>query len=134
MKKYALLVIGLAGVIYMASAWSQCSNGVDTGGECVPPEELGLPGYGNQQQAPESKIVWADRWGAFALDKRNGYTGASVEKENKSIASQDAITQCIQKGGKDCEIILAFHNQCGAVAQIKGGGGVSTASAPTIKM
>lgn len=130
----SITTIVLLACLYTPIAWSQCSTGVDTGGGgCVPPDAPGMPGYqGNanqQQQAPQPQAVWADRWGAIAVDNNTGQAGTIEGQESESKANQIALAYCRQNGSKNCQIILSFHNQCAAVAL--GGGGAGHAGSPT---
>jgi len=115
----AITILALTVGIYASPAWSQCSTGVDTGGgACIPPDAPGIPGYqGNTsaQQAPQPRAVWADRWGAIAIDMKTGQAGTIEGQENKLKATQTALAYCAQNGSKNCEVILSFHNQCAAV-------------------
>ena len=66
---------------------------------------------GNQSVAP----VWADRWGAIATDNKTGSLGVSVDMKNKTKAQKAAIADCQAKGGKTCEVDIAYYNQCAAM-------------------
>lgn len=71
----------------------------------------------NQSSHPsvERRQVWADRWGAIAVDTapRNsvGY-GAVTGMERKSQAERAALKSCREKGGTRCEIEISYYNQC----------------------
>lgn len=65
---------------------------------------------GVQRTAP--RAAWADRWGAIATDGENSILGTSVGMRSKRQAEKTALTQCREKGGNQCEVDLAFYNQC----------------------
>ncbi|WP_430539351.1 DUF4189 domain-containing protein [Luteibacter jiangsuensis] len=104
-----------------ATAWGQCATGVNTGGgNCVPPDASGMPGYnpGNGQPvgAPEPTPAWVDSWGAIAIDDATGDAGTITDKYSKSEAEQAAMRDCGIRGAKACKVSLTFHNQCAAIA------------------
>jgi hypothetical protein len=109
--------------MYAPFAWSQCS-GVSTGGGCVPPPCTPgsplpcnqTPPQGQQQVAPQPQAVWADRWGAIAIDLQTGQAGTVEGKVSAVKANQAAMDYCTMHGSEHCQVILSFHNQCAAVA------------------
>ncbi|WP_132141305.1 DUF4189 domain-containing protein [Luteibacter rhizovicinus] len=128
---YSIVVIGL---LYAPIAWSQCAPGIPSAGNpgCIPPDQPNSPynnGNSTQQQAPQPRAVWADRWGAIALDANSGRAGTITGRTSKSEANQVALDLCERDGGQDCKILLAFHNQCAAATQNLGGGTIFAASA-----
>ena len=46
----------------------------------------------------------------------DGDVGVTIGKFSKREARRDAITKCEALGGSKCELILAYHNQCGVIA------------------
>lgn len=76
-------------------------------------------------KAPE--VRWADRWGAFASDSQSGAVGSATGLSNRKKAEKAAISHCRSKGGKDCRPLLAYYNQCAAVAW--GDGNIQASSA-----
>jgi hypothetical protein len=119
LAKFALL-----GCLYAPFAWSQCS-GINVGGACVPPPcTPGSPLACNQQQpqqsqqqpVPQPRPVWADRWGAIAIDLQTGQAGTVEGKVSAAKANQAAMDYCTMHGSEHCQVILSFHNQCAAVA------------------
>ncbi|WP_458070047.1 DUF4189 domain-containing protein [Rhodanobacter sp. BL-MT-08] len=113
---YAL--IPLFFVFCTAIAAAQCATGVDTGGECVPPDEL------SPQQAPiprhqpqQPRTVWADRWGAIAIDSGTSSVGVSENQTSKSAASAESLQRCASKSNSQhCKLELAYGNGCAALA------------------
>ena len=111
-------------LIGQAGAEHGCPQGLYPGGTqpngaiCVP-----IPGYsgpasnGPLQQEPEPR--WESRWGAYAVgttDHSVGVLGVAAHKLTEQQARETALVDCAEKGGKDCQLTLAFHDQCGAVA------------------
>jgi hypothetical protein len=133
-----MIAIALITLLYMPLAWSQCA-GMNLGGGCVPPPcAPGSPLFCNQQQtqgqrqtAPQPKAVWADRWGAIAVDENTGKAGTVEGQPSKSSANSVALEECAKNGGMSCSILLTFHNQCAAVAQHPGEGELSASGNPT---
>lgn len=114
------------------AAWSQCATGVDTGGgNCVPPDAPGMPGYrpGNDQPAPPPAPVWADSWGAIAIDEQTGDAGTITDKYSKSEAEGAALHDCGIRGATGCKVVTSYHNQCAAIAW--GASTWGTASSPS---
>ncbi|WAH64137.1 DUF4189 domain-containing protein [Xanthomonas hortorum] len=79
-----------------------------------------------QSEAPRPKPIgkWIKTWGAIAtgsIDSVINY-GVSTGQLTKSDAVKEAISQCSSHGEQNCELVLAYNNQCAAVAapQING--------------
>lgn len=71
-----------------------------------------LPAHGlgdTKQNAP-------NRWGAFAASLPDGASGVGLDKPHQAIAEEDAMAQCRDSGGTNCEVSFVFLNQCAAVA------------------
>ncbi len=108
--------------------WAQCATGVNTGGQCIPPDASGMPGYGEGSgQAETPEPVWADSWGAIAIDK-GGDAGTVATRYSKNEATQAAMRDCQVRGARGCELVVAYHNQCAAIAW--GACGYGTATGP----
>jgi Domain of unknown function (DUF4189) len=58
---------------------------------------------------------WKFRWGAIAVDGEKGKFAGVDGLATPSKASKAAIKQCRRNGGKHCEILIEYHNQCGAL-------------------
>ncbi|WP_425493790.1 DUF4189 domain-containing protein [Dyella silvatica] len=128
----------LLGCLYAPLAWSQCAPGVPSAGNpgCIPPDQSNSPYYQGgsaQQQAPQTapqvQAVWADRWGAIAVDYKTGQAGTIEGQTSKSKADQTALSDCAKNGSPNCEVILSFHNQCAAIAW--GAGKMGYSGGPT---
>lgn len=103
---------------------------------CVPvPRLANAPA----QRAPESR--WESRWGAFAVGSTNhsgGVLGVAAHRVTEQQARDAALGDCAEKGGKECQLTLAFHDQCGAVAwgdqRVTAYGAATTEVASTLAM
>lgn len=132
MRSQWILMAGLMSL--SSSVWAQgCPSGIPSAGNpgCLPPSQQHSPYYqGNQAyeyQFPATR--WATRWGAIAIDDLNGIAGAVIDKTSKRQAHKAAIAECNARGGKECEVRIAYHNQCAAI--VWGKHKYSTASAET---
>jgi hypothetical protein len=133
-----MIAVTLITFLYLPLAWSQCS-GVSAGGGCVPPPcSPGSPLACNQQPqqtqqqaATQPRAVWADRWGAIAIDENTGQVGTIERQPSNTEANRIALSECARVGGASCRILLSFHNQCAAAAQYPSGGALSAAGNPT---
>lgn len=106
-----------------AAAEQGCPPGFFPGGMqpngpiCIP-----IPGYSGSASIPtqgKSEPQWESRWGAFAIgtsDYAGGVLGVASQSLSEQHAREKALVDCAQKGGKSCQLTLAFHDQCGAVA------------------
>lgn len=121
--------------MWTSTLWAQCATGVNTGGgNCVPPDADGMPGYnasGYNAPAPRPAPVWADQWGAIALDRGTGQAGTVVDKATKEEAIHAAMHDCQVHGSPHCELLLTYYNQCAAIAM--GDGGAGMANNPTLE-
>ncbi|WP_425477214.1 DUF4189 domain-containing protein [Luteimonas huabeiensis] len=59
---------------------------------------------------------WKLTWGAIAFDVATGATGYAVGEPSQRRARRQALAQCNGKGGRDCEVMLAYQNQCAVIA------------------
>jgi len=115
--KRTIALIPLIFVFCTAIASAQCATGVDTGGQCIPPEALAPQGGGHTPQPVQQRLsVWANRWGAVAIDESTGDIGVAVNRDNESEAVTNAMHDCGLKGSQHCKLGLAYHNQCAALA------------------
>lgn len=90
-----------------------------------------IPGYGGESQSERpDALEWQIRWGAIVADADKGILGTSTGMTNKGEAEYVAMVDCRAKGGGNCEVELAYYNQCGVM--IVGDRGYNTASAATI--
>jgi hypothetical protein len=64
-------------------------------------------------------MIWADRWGAIAIDDTvaEGGIGTVVGMPSKRKAEKAALAECrASGGGAGCKINLSYYNQCGVIA------------------
>jgi hypothetical protein len=90
-----------------------------------------IPGYGDSSRSSQSSPEWQTRWGAIAVDGRKGSLGTAVGMQSKGVAESTAMIECQAKGGENCEVDLAYYNQCAVM--ILGSSKLNTASAATIE-
>lgn len=108
-KAVALVVLALVGG--GAHAQTACPYGAAQGSAmCLP-------------DAPAASVPtaplpprWKLTWGAIAFDVTTGATGYAVGEPSRRRASRQAVSQCAGKGGRDCKVALAHHNQCAVIA------------------
>lgn len=83
-----------------------------SGQTCV--ADYNLPYWKNQSNAASAPVGprWKTTWGAIATDGGNSILGTSVGMYSKRQAEKAALAQCREKGGSQCEVDLAFYNQC----------------------
>lgn len=105
---------------------AQCATSVNTGGgNCVPPDALGMPGY-NAAQAPAPPAPkWKDTWGAIVIDSEAGSAGTVTNRDSKKDAIRDAMHDCQSHGATGCKVELTYFSQCAAIAWGKGGHGIA---------
>lgn len=124
----ARLLLLLMSVVASASAWAEgrCPPGqFPVGGQgmlgCAPIPG-GSAGSGQvQPSAPTPTGKWETRWGAVVEDlkprpDRPLATGVAVSQKSKRAAVSVATEQCKAQGGAKCEVRIAYHNQCVALA------------------
>ncbi|QNP40870.1 DUF4189 domain-containing protein [Lysobacter terrestris] len=123
-----LMLLAFAGA---ALAEQGCASGFYPGGAqpggqiCVP-----IPGYGTTNNTgAEGSSVWANRWGAIAIG--NGVAGVSEGLPSRGKAKRTALDDCKAGGGMDCKVIVAYVNQCVALAT--GSGDSSYGRAPSCR-
>lgn len=123
---------------------AQCGMGIPSAGNpnCVPP---GMPGSpyvtapqnNSRQPVYQQPIIikheWADRWGAMVADRINPVFGYSQNARSQKEAEQLAIADCESKGGRGCDKVFSYRNQCAVMLAIKEGGGAYYQSAVDLK-
>ncbi len=75
-----------------------------------------IPSSGSE--IPDVGPFWVTSWGAIAVDGPAHIIGASHSQRSKRKANAMALADCKARGGakKNCEVLISFHNQCGAIA------------------
>lgn len=121
------LLIAMALLLLPGFANAQCAPGIPSAGNpgCIPPNQPNSPYYQPQpsgEVAPAPRPVWADRWGAVALDTTTGSAGFATDESSKNDASRAAINDCAGAGSQNCKVLISYYNQCAALAQEEGGG------------
>lgn len=103
----------MAGIAYAQTA---CPPGMI-------PYGTGVCGYDPSQQQQPAQLQpqppsqqWQDHWGAIATDIANRSIGTSTNKLSQKSAEEMAIADCQSKGGTNCEIEIAYRNECSALA------------------
>jgi hypothetical protein len=69
-----------------------------------------------RRECPNPGPYWATRWGAIAVDGGTGKFGGIEGLSSKRKAQKAAISECRRSGGKKCNVIASYYNQCGAMA------------------
>jgi hypothetical protein len=110
-----LSVLSLIGCLYTPVTWSQCAPGLDG---CPPPD---APGWGAgatpvNVTSAQPRAIWADHWGALAIDGGTGQAGFVADRASKSEAVNDAMNGCKMHGSPHCELLMSYHNSCIALA------------------
>lgn len=125
-----LCLVGLNG----PALAQQCPPGIAHGTPgCIPPNNPSSPLYPNSGSQPVvPPMVWADRWGAIAIDFSIGKIGTSTGMSSKRKAKKAALAQCRANGGVACKSSLTYFNQCGVMAW--GESYAATAHAATIEL
>lgn len=129
-KLSLLLLLVVLPIRLLAQA---CPSGTPPGSPmCLPPGAPGNP-YTNQVPSPpppKPVSAWRLTWGAIAFST-TGEIGAITEQPSRRRAQKAALERCASWGGRDCEIQIAYQNQCAVVAwpSIVGGGAVALSAA-----
>lgn len=99
-----------------ATRAQNCGGIPAVNGVCIPPDSPTSPLHSTYGQKSQSAMppggVWADRWGAVAADGPSGILGATTGMASRRKAEKFALAQCRAKGGKSCEVDMAYRNQC----------------------
>ncbi|WP_082638594.1 DUF4189 domain-containing protein [Lysobacter antibioticus] len=110
MKPICLLLVGIC-MLWVGTASAQCPAGIPAAGNpsCVPPSAW--PQNAPAQQAPPA-ARWESRWGAIATDAPNAVLGTSTGRKSKRQAEAQALSECRDKGGRNCVLDVAYFDQC----------------------
>lgn len=123
MFRYAWILIPLmwASGMDVASAEGRCPPGQYPIGDQGVGGCASIPGAG--QSAGDAALTgrWEKRWGAIAYhatQDRQGTAAIGVAESRKTEAEARgvALEECRKLGGLDCQVLLAYHNQCAALA------------------
>lgn len=85
-------------------------------GGCAP-----IPGAGQSARDATPTGRWEKRWGAIAYhatQDREGTAaiGVAESKRTEAEARSVALEECRKLDGLECQVLLAYHNQCAALA------------------
>lgn len=118
--KFKTLALLLAVIPGAALAEGRCPPGQypvgdQNAGGCAP-----IPGAA-QSAAPQPTGRWETRWGAIAAGPQANpnaptSTGVAVSQKSKKLATELALSRCARSGGTKCKVLLAYKNQCAAIA------------------
>ncbi|WP_158636550.1 DUF4189 domain-containing protein [Luteimonas marina] len=113
-KLFGYLTISVAAFLWAGHAQAQtaCPQGVGAGSaQCG-------PGGGGMAPAPRRQPVprWISTWGAYAEAHGQPIVGTSKEQRSEHAAKRAAIKRCKKMGGKTCEVVFTYTNNCAAVA------------------
>jgi len=78
-----------------------------------------VPGVNHQNwggSGSSSEPHWARRWGAFATDAATSKVGVATGLSSKRKAEKEALAHCQSKGGAQCKPLIAYYDQCAALA------------------
>src|SRR5579859_6511270 len=64
------------------------------------------------QASQASPPKWESRWGAIATDEPHGILGSAADMHSREAAEQSAMSDCKDKGGKNCKLETWFSNGC----------------------
>lgn len=111
----SLLLVVLLSMSGFAYAEHGCQDGFipvnqGNGQTCV--ADYNLPHWKSQGRSAAPREVWADRWGAIAVNTKDGHVGTI----SNQISRRDANAAAMQRCGADCEIEMTYYNQCAAIA------------------
>lgn len=102
-----------------ALAQTACPQGVAAGSAQCGPSGASMLGNGTTIALPaprQPQAHWKLTWGAIAFDLDSGATGYASKAPSRRRASKLAVDECKGKGGKECKVTLAYHNQCAVIA------------------
>lgn len=102
---------------------AQC-GGINTGGgNCTPPTAPGMPASydNNGNNGGQLTPRYISQWGAISIDSVKAASGAVTGRMSRRQAEDDAQDQCVENGGKACQLVISYDNSCAAVAWAPGG-------------
>jgi hypothetical protein len=114
-----ILLVMLMPLSSLLRAQAACPPGTIPYGTGNDPSACGPDNSQQQQAQPQQPALpppqWATRWGAIATDGPGGHLGAVTGLKSKSDAQSLAIADCQAKGGLQCEVEVAYDNECAAM-------------------
>lgn len=110
------LVVFLALVALHAPLHAQqCAQGLAGMPNCLPPDHPSSP-HRSGSGPNSSGGVWKSQYAVVVTGKGGvGFT-AMGPADTRREAEKAAFKACRERGGQDCKLVVAFSNQCAAVA------------------
>ncbi|HIE5097089.1 DUF4189 domain-containing protein [Stenotrophomonas maltophilia] len=123
-----VLAIGACWGIASARAEGNCPPGFyPIGGQgvqgCAPIPGAASGGVAAPVAPARPSGEWITTWGAIATSKQTSDAGVSTGQRKRNGAEREALGKCASAGAKDCEVVIAYFNQCVAWAIPSGGTG-----------
>lgn len=111
MKAMTFLLSLCGSLSATALAQTACPQGVTPGSSQCLPTVLGAA-----QASSPPHPRWKTTWGAIAMSSETGEVGTSVGRFSKREARREAMDKCERLGGTQCQLAIAYENQCAVVA------------------
>lgn len=83
--------------------------------QTTPPGGQGPIGCAPMPNRSSTSIEWESRWGSIATDGK-GTWGIKEGIASKKEAQASALSECRDRGGKNCSLVQTYSNQCASVA------------------
>lgn len=64
----------------------------------------------------QTGLAQANSFGAIAYSNTSGGYGYSYGYSSRGAAEQRALGECRSRGGRNCQVVMWFANQCAALA------------------
>ena len=86
--------------------------GMQPGGNGIAPTPLCY--WKSESTESVAAPQWRTTWGAIVVDMNEPSVGigTALGMRSERRAKKVALADCEAKGGKGCEVLLAYHNQC----------------------
>jgi hypothetical protein len=92
-----------------------------------------MPGYDQNNSTTRQALgpapKWTDQWGAIVMDQHSGEYGTATGRMTKAQAVNEATHDCAINGSGNCQLLIAYYNQCAAL--VWGVGKTTAANAQT---
>lgn len=82
---------------------------------CAPMYDPSMPASATPPRPPDPGPRWEFRWGVIVVDGERGKFAGIDGYADPRKATRDAMRQCKKNGGKKCEILVEYYNQCGVL-------------------
>lgn len=117
-----------AALLLLSSAPAFAQNPSNPGGFLNTDPRSPYYNSGNNAPPAEASARYLNRWGAIATGK-NATLGTAVDMASERDAKRVALKDCQDKGGVQCKLEIAYHNQCATL--VTGDAVFNTSSAAT---